>query len=90
MSETWDRLGAVDSQRALDLAIGVPVFVVTLPLQAVIGLTVRRHLGSPVISLFRHRLRSTLKTVVRREKITHTDSVSMPIYPGDHPRECAA
>lgn len=38
-----------DAKRVLDLAIGVPAFVVLLPVQALIGLLVRRQLGRPVL-----------------------------------------
>jgi len=35
-------------KRALDVAIAVPLFIVTLPVQAVTALVIRVHLGSPV------------------------------------------
>jgi lipopolysaccharide/colanic/teichoic acid biosynthesis glycosyltransferase len=39
----------LDSKRAMDLVIGVPALVLSLPLQAVVGLLVRTKLGSPVL-----------------------------------------
>jgi lipopolysaccharide/colanic/teichoic acid biosynthesis glycosyltransferase len=38
-----------DPKRALDLALGVPALVLSLPLQAVVALAVRWRLGSPVL-----------------------------------------
>jgi lipopolysaccharide/colanic/teichoic acid biosynthesis glycosyltransferase len=42
-----------DGKRALDLAIGVPALLLSLPVQAVVAVLVRAGLGSPV--LFRQR-----------------------------------
>ena len=38
-----------DAKRALDLALGVPALVLSLPVQAVVALSVRWRLGSPVM-----------------------------------------
>ncbi|MBE3076253.1 MAG: sugar transferase, partial [Actinobacteria bacterium] len=48
MTGGYDRV-----KRATDLAVAVPVFVLTLPIQAVTALVIRVRLGSPV--LFRQR-----------------------------------
>lgn len=42
-------MARLDSKRALDLALAVPAFVVSLPLQAVVAVAVRRNLGRPVL-----------------------------------------
>ena len=39
----------MDRKRALDLALTVPTAVLSLPVQAVIALAVRRTMGSPVL-----------------------------------------
>lgn len=38
-----------DSKRAIDLVIGVPALLLSLPIQAVVALLVRARLGSPVL-----------------------------------------
>ncbi|MFC7491473.1 MULTISPECIES: sugar transferase [unclassified Knoellia] len=38
-----------DGKRVLDLAVSLPVFVLSLPVQAVVAVAVRRKLGSPVL-----------------------------------------
>jgi len=38
-----------DPKRALDLALGVPALVLSLPVQAVVAIAVRRRLGPPVL-----------------------------------------
>jgi len=48
MTGGYDRV-----KRALDIAIAVPLFILTLPIQAVTALAIRVRLGSPV--LFRQR-----------------------------------
>jgi len=48
MTRGYDRV-----KRALDIAIAVPLFILTLPIQAVTALAIRVRLGSPV--LFRQR-----------------------------------
>ena len=42
-------MSAIDAKRAMDLALGVPGLIVSLPVQAVIAWQVRRRLGSPVL-----------------------------------------
>lgn len=42
-------MSGIDAKRAMDLALGVPCLIVSLPVQAVIAWQVRRRLGSPAL-----------------------------------------
>lgn len=42
-------MSGIDDKRAMDLALGVPCLIVSLPVQAVIAWQVRRRLGSPAL-----------------------------------------
>lgn len=63
-----------DPKRAVDLALGVPALVLSLPVQAVVALAVRRRLGSPV--LFRQErpgLRGVPFTMVKFRTMVDVD-----------------